>query len=103
MLRQTMFKQIFEEPRYMVAAVGGMVAIQGFIFGSSGSEVAGWNVLCFGGRGFSEGLQRCSKCPGGEFSTGAGALTHLWPGYPLSSCSSAELDSVSPGGVRIVR
>jgi hypothetical protein len=30
-------------------------------------------------------------------------LTHLWPGYPLSSCSSAELDSVSPGGVRIVR
>ena len=48
-------------------------------------------------RRFSEALQKCSKCPGGSISTGAGALTHPWPGYPLSSCSSAELDSVSPG------
>ena len=27
-----MLKRIFEEPRYMVAAVGGLVAIQGVIF-----------------------------------------------------------------------
>ena len=32
MSRQTMLKRIFEEPRYVVAAVGGLVAIQGVIF-----------------------------------------------------------------------
>ena len=32
MSRQTMLKRIFDEPRYMVAAVGGLVAIQGVIF-----------------------------------------------------------------------
>ena len=29
--------------------------------------------------------------------SGFGVWTHLWPGDPLSSCSSAELNSVSPG------
>jgi hypothetical protein len=51
------------------------------------------------GGGFLRHSRRCSKCPREVVSSGAGGLTHLWPGYPLSGCSSAEPDSVSPGSV----
>src|SRR3989304_1042477 len=63
---------------------------------------SGWlSAVGVCGGGFLRHSRRCSKCPREEVSSGAGAVTQLWPGYPLSGCSSAEPDSVSPGTISV--